>query len=132
MRKALAYAGIVLGGALWANSASADEYYDRCVGAESTSTNFAKCGGEWVEREEAALLQAWRRAYGGLTSQSAKSSLLAEQRLWIAYKDGSCQFFNTTEEFGSIGWSISMPQCRAQVIRERVNQLNDYSRQSGN
>lgn len=132
MRKTLTAIGIALTALLYSNAVSADEYYDRCVAQGRTSTDFAECGNVWVEREEVALTQAWRRVYGGLSSQSAKSSLLAEQRLWIAYKDASCRFFNTSEEFGSIGWSISLPQCRARVIHERVNQLNDYHRQNGN
>ena len=123
--------GIALGVLCWANTASADEYYDRCVAQGQTSADYAECGNRWVEREEAALTQAWRRVYNGLSTQSARSSLLAEQRLWIAYKDAACQFFNASEEFGSIGWAISLPQCRAEVIRSRVNQLNDYHRHNG-
>ena len=60
-----------------------------------------------------------------------KASLLAEQRLWISYKMASCKFYNTSEEFGSIGWSIQLPHCRAKVISDRVNQLNDYRRDIG-
>ncbi|MAF74419.1 MAG: hypothetical protein CL820_08410 [Croceicoccus sp.] len=131
MKTRLAAIGIAFGALLYANSASADEYFERCVAQGSTSTDFAQCGAAWVEREEAALTQAWRRAYGSLSTQKAKSSLLAEQRLWISYKMASCKFYNTSEEFGSIGWSIQLPHCRAKVISDRVNQLNDYRRDIG-
>lgn len=131
MKSTLASIGIAVGILTFSNAASADEYHARCVARGSTSTDFAKCGNELVEREEAALTQTWRRVYGGLTSHAAKTRLLAEQRKWIAYKDSACLLFTTAEEFGSMGWSIELPSCRARVIRERVNQLNDYRTHSG-
>lgn len=121
---------LTFGSWLYPEAALADEYYDNCVARGHTSTDFAICGNEWVEREEAALTLAWRRVYGGQTSSSAKAALLDEQRKWIAYKDSSCKLFNVAESYGSIGWSINLPSCRARVIRERIGQLNDYESQS--
>ena len=108
--------------------AQADEYHDRCVARGSTSTDFAICGNEWVKREEAALALTWRRVYGSFEPGPAKTKLLGEQRLWISYKDAACGLFSDSQSFGSIGWAIELPSCRAQVIRDRIELLNSYQR----
>ena len=106
--------------------ARADEYHERCMASAVTSTDYAECGNEWVEREESALTLAWRRVYNSFEAGTAKARLLAEQRLWIAYKDKACSLYGDTRSFGSMGWSLELPSCRAQIIRERIELLNSY------
>lgn len=126
MRNFVVTFGLAIGATLIASAAMADEYHDQCVARGRTSVDFSECGSSWVGREESRLMQAWKRTYGALSLPSAKARLLAEQRKWIAYKDSSCALYGAAEEFGSIGWSIALPNCRARVIRDRTDQLNEY------
>ena len=56
-----------------------------------------------------------------LTKEGRKSALLTEQRLWIAYKDRSCQWW--LNERGREGQVIHYPLCRAAVIENRIQIL---------
>ena len=99
------------------------------MAAGQTTLDYEKCGSEWVAREDAELNRVWRRVYGGLESRAVKRDLLAEQRRWVKYKESSCLLFRNREEFGSIGWALQFPTCRAGVIRERTDRLRQYSDQ---
>ena len=108
-----------------AGFASADEMYDKCLdGADGTNPAFAKCGGDWVARADTALNAAWNELYGD-AEQATKKDLLAEQRLWNAYKEQSCQFL-ANGEWGREGQVIHFPACRAEVIETRTKQLKYY------
>ena len=124
-------AAIVAGliGISGSSPAPADEQHERCMAAGQTTLDYEKCGSEWVAREDAELNRVWRRVYGGLESRAVKRDLLAEQRRWVKYKESSCLLFRNREEFGSIGWALQFPTCRAGVIRERTDRLRQYSDQ---
>lgn len=124
LRAAAAFVAF-LGANLWCEEAHASSAYDACMAKSSTSFDFSQCGSASVAREEAALAVAWRQTYKQLSSPEAKARLLQEQRLWIKYKDASCGFFGT-DEFGSMGWSEKLPECRIRVIRARIDQLSTY------
>ncbi|KAA3506309.1 lysozyme inhibitor LprI family protein, partial [Agrobacterium rosae] len=57
--------------------------------------------------------------------EDAKEHLLIEQRLWNAYKDSSCNFYNS--DFGREGQVIHFPACRASVIERRIKDLENFS-----
>lgn len=105
-----------------ASFASADDLYDKCSDGAVTNPDFAKCGGEWVARADVQLNEAWKALNARLGDrEEAKQYLLAEQRLWNAYKESSCLFYNA--DFGREGQVIHFPICRALVIEQRVKDL---------
>jgi len=108
----------------WATSA--DQLYDKCMdAADGTNPAFGKCGGDWIARADAAMNAAWKNLYTG-ASENSKKDLLAEQRLWNAYKEKSCEFLDNGD-FGREGQVIHFPACRARIIEARTKQLKDYA-----
>jgi uncharacterized protein YecT (DUF1311 family) len=113
---------IVAGGA-----ALADDVYDRCLDkGDGTNASWAQCGGEWVAREDAKLNRVWRQVYGQTEGQT-KTDLLAEQRLWNAYKEASCSFY-ANGDWGRQGQVLDFGQCRALVIATRTRELEGYGK----
>ncbi|MEB2843980.1 DUF1311 domain-containing protein [Rhizobiales bacterium RZME27] len=105
-----------------ASFASADDLYDKCMDGAVTNPDFAKCGGEWVARADVKLNEAWKTLNARFGDRDeAKQYLLTEQRLWNAYKEGSCLFYNA--DFGREGQIIHYSACRAGVIERRVEEL---------
>ena len=105
--------------------ASADELYDRCMDAsDGSNPGFALCGGEWVARADAKLNKVWKELYSSI-GETIKKDLLAEQRLWNAYKEQSCDIFRKGH-WGREGDVIHFPVCRAEVIEVRIKQLETY------
>lgn len=109
-----------------ATYASADSLYDKCMDqADGTNTAFAKCGGDWMSRADAKLNKVWKDLNARFADRDeAKKALLAEQRLWNAYKESSCLFYQS--DFGREGQVISFPACRAGVIEQRAKELESY------
>lgn len=111
--------------ALPAGAACADPLYDTCMdAADGTNVAFAQCGSDWVDRADARLNAMWKSLYGAAEGQT-KVDLLAEQRLWNAYKEKSCLFYANGDS-GREGQVIQFPSCRAEVIEQRVHQLESY------
>lgn len=105
--------------------APADDAYDRCIAnADGTNTAWAQCGGDWIEREDKSLNEVWRQVYGAADGQT-KRDLLAEQRLWNAYKESACGFY-ANGDWGREGQVLHFSACRARVIAERTQALQDY------
>lgn len=107
-----------------AQSAHADAAFDQCIKGAATSQDQAECGSRWIDREEARLKVVWANVYREMPPKT-KPKLLAEQRLWIAFKDQSCRFYSNDAEWGSRGWSDLLPACRARVVANRVRDLQD-------
>jgi uncharacterized protein YecT (DUF1311 family) len=94
--------------------------YNRCVQSAKTNLQFGECGGARLKNGDALLNAVWQRVYKRLKG-SSKASLLAEQRLWIAYKDHACQWW--LNDYGREGQVIQYPLCRAAVIESRIEVL---------
>lgn len=124
LKSSLAIASLVLAGAglFAALPASADPQYDQCVGREHTNLGWTKCGGALVQRKEGELNRVWGRVNARIPRE-AKAPLLAEQRLWIAYKDRSCQAWQSGA-WGREGAVLEFYPCRARVIDDRIAYLN--------
>jgi len=117
-----ALGAVLLGGlAAFAAPAHADPDYDRCIQSATSNIAFDGCGGEYLERADAALNAAWKQALGGAKGRT-RLSLLGEQRKWIAFKDASCKFY-ASGDFGREGTVISYPACRGEVIEARTKEL---------
>lgn len=101
---------------------ASDAAYRTCMADETSNAGFAECGAALVRRKEAALTAAWTARYAALDVATRKA-LLAEQRLWIRYKDASCSAW-TKGYFGREGQVIDFYLCRAGVIAARIDELN--------
>jgi uncharacterized protein YecT (DUF1311 family) len=97
-----------------------DKAYDRCVAEATTNLDFAACGGQRLKADDLLLNEVWKRVYGA-SQGSAKTALLAEQRLWITYKDKSCSWWLYGR--GREGQVIHYPMCRATIIEDRIRLL---------
>ncbi len=98
-----------------------DNAYDRCVAAAKTNTDFGLCGGHRLKADDQLLNDVWKRVYAA-SKGSAKTALLAEQRLWITYKDKSCSWWLYGQ--GREGQVLHYPHCRSTIIEDRVRLLN--------
>ena len=115
--------------ALAAALTSADPGYDRCMQRAVTNPDFAACGTALVARREAELNRIWKVSYARLDAPT-KAALLAEQRLWIAFKDKSCRYW-TTGSYGREGQTVHFYSCRAKVIDQRIAYLADIGNMVG-
>jgi uncharacterized protein YecT (DUF1311 family) len=99
--------------------------YDQCMKTASDNAAYDDCGGVLVTAEEARLNEAWQRVYPKLAPES-KKALLAEERLWLAFKNGSCDYYRSGD-YGREGQTLGAPTCRADIIASRVDELNGLS-----
>jgi uncharacterized protein YecT (DUF1311 family) len=105
--------------------AMADDAYDKCINeSDGTNTAWGECGGAFMKRADDALNVTWKRVYA-LTDGDTKTALLAEQRLWVAFKEGACQFY-ASGDFGREGQVLSYPACQASIIEDRTTALEGY------
>lgn len=108
-----------------AASANADDKYDKCMSGAMTNRDFGEFGGAFIDREDAKLNATWKKLYGGAVPEQTKKDLLAEQRLWIAFRESACQFY-ANGDWGREGQVIGAPACIARVIARRTKELEGY------
>ena len=104
--------------------------YGKCMDAASSNFDFANCAGAEVKRQEGALNAAWKIVSQRMKERAPKSfeALLAEERLWVKWKDEACRFY-TTGDFGREGQVLHFGACKAEVVAERaqfLKQLADF------
>lgn len=109
--------------ALAASIAPLDEGYDACMEIANTSQDFVACGTKLLERRDAELNRVWKAQYNDFDAQT-QAALLAEQRLWLAFRDKSCLYWNASPTFGREGQAVHFYTCRAAVIDSRIAYLN--------
>lgn len=117
--------GLMLTAAWAALAAPGDPEYTRCVDATATNRGYAECGSALIARRDAELNRVWRSVYPGLDADT-KAALLAEQRLWIAFKDESCAAWRSGY-FGREGQVLHFFACRADVIDARIGYLQSLA-----
>ncbi len=133
MRSTLASALLGLLLALGAAKAQSPEW-QKCVDATKTNVVWAQCGDAEIKRQEARLNAAWKKAFAcfdGEAMAAAKQSFLEEQRLWVKWKDASCDFYSDGQAFGREGQVLSYPACRAAVIQQRTLFLEKFGKECG-
>jgi uncharacterized protein YecT (DUF1311 family) len=108
-----------------ATPASADDAYSYCLDISSTSLEWGECGEALLERLDAALNTAWRGAKASVDQQTQKD-LLVEQRAWLKFRDSSCRFW-ANGSFGRDGQVLHFIQCRAEITKTRISDLNEIS-----
>jgi uncharacterized protein YecT (DUF1311 family) len=113
-----------------ANAQSTD--WKKCVDATKTNFEWSQCGVAEINREEERVGAAWRKAFACFADSAAmkiaKQKFLDEQRLWIKWKDASCNFYGEQEAFGREGSVLHFPQCRASVIIQRAEFLETFGK----
>ena len=133
MRPALA--SLFLGLLLCAGAAEAQSpEYQACVAGKKANVDFGQCGDAEIKRQETRLNAAWKQAFAcfdGEAMAAAKQSFLEEQRLWVKWKDASCDFYSDGQAFGREGQVLSYPACRAAVIQQRTRFLEKFGKDCG-
>lgn len=110
------------------STAAADDAYTQCIDATTTNPEWARCGGEWVGREEEKMRAAFDDALDG-ASDEQKAALRDEQKAWTAYREAACHYYDT--DLGREGQVLGYPGCVARLVIGRVEQLKSYSDESG-
>jgi uncharacterized protein YecT (DUF1311 family) len=108
-----------------ATPASADDAYSHCLDNSSTNLEWGECGEALLERLDAALNTAWKGAKASVDQQTQKD-LLVEQRAWLKFRDSSCRFW-ANGSFGRDGQVLHFIQCRAEITKTRISDLNEIS-----
>ncbi|WP_157020312.1 lysozyme inhibitor LprI family protein [Mesorhizobium xinjiangense] len=110
---------------LVAGPAAGDAIYDGCIDkSDGTNAAWAQCGGDWLKREDKKLNATWKTTFAATDGQT-KKDILAEQRLWIAYKESACSFY-ANGDWGREGQVLDYAACRAGVIAARTKELQAY------
>ena len=97
-----------------------------CVDRTTTNYDWAKCGGEYVRRADAALNAEWNLLLA-LAEGKTRANLLAEERAWITYRTKACEFYADGEQ-GREGQVLHYQGCVAGVIERRTAELAAYRR----
>jgi uncharacterized protein YecT (DUF1311 family) len=98
------------------------------MNSAKTNLDFSRCGGDEIVRQEKLLSEAWKRVSDNIKGYGDDSfnALLAEQREWIKLKDISCKYYQIG--FGREGQAIAFPICLINVLKSRVESLNNLDR----
>lgn len=112
--------------------------YTACVDSHTSNMEWNACGHEEIERQEKRLNDTWKKLSSALKkwassnhpypdcpvcgSDEPLSSLLAEQRNWIKWKDSACEFWLRSGR-GREADVLSYPMCKATVIAHRTAYL---------
>ncbi len=72
--------------------------------------------------------EAWLRLME-LTEGDTTVALKAEQDAWMQFREKACQFYSDPVAFGREGQVLSFPNCVADVVAGRTEQLRGYLRQ---
>jgi uncharacterized protein YecT (DUF1311 family) len=110
-------------------TAFADDIYDKCIAKTSDNASWAQCGGEWMQREDDKLNKTWKVLFAKVDGQT-KTDLLAEQRLWVAFKEKACKFY-ANGDWGRQGEVLNYPACQAGLIASRTKDLQNYAKDTG-
>lgn len=92
--------------------------------SDGSNAAWGDCGKEWLKREDDKLNATWKKVFEQASGET-KTDLLAEQRLWNTYKDGSCQVY-ANGDWGAERTVLDYVSCRAGVIDQRKTDLESY------
>ena len=104
--------------------------YQQCVVATDTNDGWAQCSDQEIERQEGRLEAVWNETFTLMKKIAPKSAemLLDEQRAWVKYKDGACNFYGSGD-FVREGQVISLGRCKAQNIADRIEALSQLAKE---
>lgn len=122
MMRAAAILGVCI---LSSNPALADAAFDKCMNAARSNFDFDKCGKAVLTRDDERLNAVWKQVLN-LALDPARKDLLEEQRSWLKFRDTSCLFYGSRDDFGREGTVIHLPKCRDNIISDRIKTLEGY------
>lgn len=123
-----------------ASQGAAQSPYDACIAHTQTNVEWNACGQQEIDRQEARLNAAWKKAYvcfdtSTPTGKDARQAFLAEQRAWVKWKDSACSFYfprNPRDDgfgyAGREGQVLGAPTCKAVIVGDRAKWLEAFSR----
>lgn len=97
-----------------------------CDRSDETQSGMNICADADYRQEDAKLNQKYGQIVTRLADDAEGRKLLKEaQRAWIAFRDAECTFSTNASSDGSI-YPMLVSQCRADLTRARVDQLETY------
>ena len=140
----IAFAALIVSALIWGSSpskaAGPSNKYSKCINRTTTNFDWRQCGAAEINRQETHLASSWKKALtcfdeSDQTQRDAKQSLIAEERLWINWKDEACKFYEPSREgdsdqgfAGREGQVLAMPSCRAEIIAQRAAFLDGLAK----
>jgi uncharacterized protein YecT (DUF1311 family) len=122
----------LLGSLICATNALAQSpEWQKCIKGTTTNFDWSQCGAAEIKRQEARLNAAWKKAFACFDTEEMrvpKQDFLEEQRLWIKWKESSCNFYSDGQPFGREGQVLSYFSCRASVISQRTEFLERFGK----
>ncbi|WP_221555315.1 lysozyme inhibitor LprI family protein [Qipengyuania qiaonensis] len=100
---------------------------ESCVEQAVTDPEFRECYGAAISAADERLNERWKRLMQLVDElyPDARAPLVAEERAWIAFKEGSCTAFYS-QGFGSMHRVIAAPDCRLDIIEHRIADIEGY------
>jgi uncharacterized protein YecT (DUF1311 family) len=116
------------------NALAQSPEWQKCINGTTTNYDWSQCGSAEIKRQEARLNAAWKKAFACFDTEemrAPKQDFLEEQRLWIKWKESSCNFYSDGQAFGREGQVLSYFSCRASVIAQRSEFLERFGKDCG-
>jgi len=113
------------------NALAQSPEWQKCIKGTTTNFDWSQCGTAEIKRQEARLNAAWKKAFACFDTEemrTPKQDFLEEQRLWIKWKESSCNFYSDGQAFGREGQVLSYFSCRASVISQRTEFLERFGK----
>jgi len=111
---------------LWADAmevrSDAPSSYEQCQRQAFSSADFRHCMQQELERVDGLLNRDYRKAMKTI-QPLRRSELRRVQRLWIAYRDARCGFFNHAES--GTGGVLDELQCLIDETARRARELSE-------
>lgn len=111
---------------------------DQCINSGTTNYDWAQCGNVAITSAEAKLTTSWKylsacfdhldKDGSNADVKAARQGALAEQRLWIKWKDASCGIYGSGY-FGREGQVLGFPECRVEIVNQRAAQLDELTKE---
>ena len=104
-----------------------------CQDKDLNNAQYMTCFDTQIAKADVQLNKAWKKVYSYVqqVSKTGKSDsaalLLTEQRNWLKFKEGACQYYRTKSmDFGREGYAIGYGACQLGIIQDRVKYLDNF------
>ena len=104
-------------------AATTDPVEQTCYDKDHSQMAMNRCAGEAFERADAELNRHWKAVLADADTEW-KTIMIEGQRGWLKYRDSQCEIVAFAERGGSM-WPMIISGCRADMTRQRVQQLVD-------
>ena len=115
----MAILGLLASAAMAAATPTAADTWQQCISNSMTNVEWSCCGTTYLNRLDADLNVAWKKANAALPDRRSRTQLLVEQRAWLRFRHASCQVY-ANGAFGREGQAIHFVGCRGEIIEARI------------